>query len=388
MTDTAILGQRINFDVDLPEIPHSWMIGASSRFVDCWEPHLEWIRMPALRSPQQDYFVECRHNEVSMCPSLSGKSQSGFHQLKTSRTIEAIGPYVDLRILGGDNISHAIITGLINFFACHSAARTIGILPPLVAILPRNTKSYITDLYDIFGIRVLKTDAPIQGTRFTTNFNIFACLGLASRMIPKSFAQVLNQTAPRMPKRIFLARRSGRCVRNAETIESLLSAEGFTKVYFEEMPVLEQLRHVWNADIIAGVHGAAFGALLFRGLKATGHPCKVIELFGPGYVVTLYRSLVAAVGGAWLGVRGAISADVVDRLRETKPPGVLQRSLHKIKSRLSPSTTIKESVWQRTCHAMDFEVDPLAIEASLALLGGQIDSPPSRYILAPPIFPG
>lgn len=41
---------------------------------------------------------------------------------------------------------------------------------------------------------------------------------------------------------------------------------------------------------------------------------KVVDLFHPGYVTNKYRNMTAAIGGAWCGVTGQISENVIKEL--------------------------------------------------------------------------
>jgi hypothetical protein len=117
------------------------------------------------------------------------------------------------------------------------------------------------------------------------------------------------------PKRVFLARRGQRKLINEELVEGLLTRYGFSKVYFEDIPIGEQWSWFRNATEVVAVHGAGMAALLF------GRPgLKVVELFHPGFVNDIYRNMVAAMEGSWCAVTGKITKDTIRKLDYTGNP--------------------------------------------------------------------
>lgn len=75
------------------------------------------------------------------------------------------------------------------------------------------------------------------------------------------------------PKRVYLSRRrypSKRLVVNEAHVEALFEAWGFTVVFPEELPMADQVRLAFEAEVLAGVEGSAMHLCLFmaRGSKA------------------------------------------------------------------------------------------------------------------------
>ena len=352
------------------------MIGARTHLLDCWDPQLEWIRVPRILFQPQEFYASLIRYSVSR--NIASRSFLRKYRMKTP--LEISGLYHDIRMLGPENIAHAMIGGVVGVLACQSAAKTLGIDAPITAILPANTAVYVKELYQLLGIPVLTTDRPLIGDRFESNFNPRAFFGLAKQLLPRMLIEKLEADSGRLPKRIYLARRGSRSVRNANEIESLLVAKGFTKIYPEQLSVLEQIRLLWHADAVIGVHGAAIAALLFRALKTDSHPFYLMELFGPGYIVTLYRHLVAEIGGDWIGIRGRVTPQVIEDLDTKQGRGPWRRVSNTLSGYLPQRILGKGAIWQRDHQASSFDVDPASIEAALDVLKSKASEPSPRLI--------
>jgi hypothetical protein len=72
--------------------------------------------------------------------------------------------------------------------------------------------------------------------------------------------------------------------------------------------VQNQLAYFLHAEDIVAVHGAGLAGLT---LKTVSNRCRLIEIFGAGYIVQVYRILARCIDCDWLGIRGTIeSGDV------------------------------------------------------------------------------
>jgi capsular polysaccharide biosynthesis protein len=98
-----------------------------------------------------------------------------------------------------------------------------------------------------------------------------------------------------------IGRKGTRSITNESEVETLLQEYGFQKVSYEDIPMEQQWLISKQAEAIVGIHGAAFGALMFNRNKV-----KVIEIFHPGYVVYSIRNITACVGGTWCGITGKL----------------------------------------------------------------------------------
>ncbi|MBD2180980.1 glycosyltransferase family 61 protein [Planktothrix sp. FACHB-1355] len=101
--------------------------------------------------------------------------------------------------------------------------------------------------------------------------------------------------------RLFIDR-SGTAVRKlrnqAQMLEQL-SKYNFVTVRLEEKTIQEQVNLFHNAEVIIAPHGAGLSNIAFCQPNT-----KIIELFSPEYVQTMYRKMAARLQLPWLGVLG------------------------------------------------------------------------------------
>ncbi|MCX7396098.1 MAG: glycosyltransferase family 61 protein [Planctomycetales bacterium] len=357
------------------------MIGAKTRLMDCWQPQLEWIRMPELQFRQNEYWAKLNAIEP---PSNSARAFTLPRLIRPQHeALQLHQPFIDLRSHGPHNIAHAIVGGLIGFLGCQHAASQLGLADDLVAVIAANVASYVKDVYTLLGISVVQTDGPVSGMRMQCNFDDLASVGLAQSLLPRKIAAMMEEKGKSVPGRIYLARHGSRSISNSAEIETLLRSEGFVTIYPERLPVLEQFRLLWHAETVIGVHGAGLAPLLLRSILPNRRPLQLIEIFGPGYVVSLYRHIVAAIGGQWVGVRGQISPEVIQDLDVNQGSGIWRRVCSKFHGRLPGRFLVKERAWQRTHQSSSFTVDPESVVASLAVLKSGLSEPTPRVIQFP-----
>ena len=103
-------------------------------------------------------------------------------------------------------------------------------------------------------------------------------------------------------KRIYLQRgtaRNGRSIVNEDEVVKLLEKHDFTKVTMDGLNVYEQAAIFSKAEIIIGPHGSAFVNMIYCSKE-----CKIIELFGPGYISGHDYSLAFMLGLDWQYIEG------------------------------------------------------------------------------------
>jgi capsular polysaccharide biosynthesis protein len=90
--------------------------------------------------------------------------------------------------------------------------------------------------------------------------------------------------------RIYITRQNAvsRRLLNEDELWEKLSAAGFKKYLLEEMSIEEQVKLFYNAEVIAGTHGAGFTNLCFC---KTG--TKVLEIFPPTYINQSYWTIAS-----------------------------------------------------------------------------------------------
>ena len=369
---------KVRFEVQQPNIAPAWMIGARTHLLDCWEPQLEWIRMPELQFPRRDYWVSLDEAGHSAAPNTSWLRHSFRRQSR--QPLELNVPYHDVRIHGPDNIALSILDGAMMSLACQNAARELGLADSVTAIISSQMAPFCVEVYRILGIPTRVTDRDVSGRRLQTNFDLVACMSLAGKLLPQSIVSELENGGESLPKKLYLARRGSRAVQNSTDMETELMRAGFTTFFPEDHSVIDQFRHLWHAETIFGLHGAGLAALLLRAAMPNPRPVQLIEVFGPGYIVTLYRHLIATIGGQWVGIRGRVTPEVVHNLDHKQGQGLLHKVIAKLPGPAALRFLFQEPQWQRTHQSSSFAVDPASIRAAFDVLNGEALEPHSRPI--------
>jgi hypothetical protein len=183
------------------------------------------------------------------------------------------------------------------------------------------------ECYRLLGIPIIITDARVEGriiqvadqqTEVRVAGRSFRkrAVGIVG-LLPEIFNAALKEDpSVETPEKVFIARRFSRGVSNESEISGLLESRGFRTYYFEDIPVREQWNVIRNAREIVAIHGAALGAIVFNrnGLvrpRGDFGGFRIIELYGAGYIVDMYRRYAAVLNGHWCGVRGQITPEIV-----------------------------------------------------------------------------
>jgi len=184
----------------------------------------------------------------------------------------------------------------------------------LIIIILKNSSDMIKEVFRLAGYQTISTNMSVKGTIF--KFSYLAMKGINFHIIP--YLKKLDIPLPpsSLGKNLALARKGTRRISNIKDIECQLSKRGFQLIYFEDMSIEEQWSSFKYAENIIGIHGAGLGALSF---------CKnrvnLIELYGPGFVVNVFRKYMAILNGQWVGCRGKLTPDVIRNL--DKPNNML-----------------------------------------------------------------
>ncbi|AJQ92818.1 capsular polysaccharide biosynthesis protein [Gynuella sunshinyii YC6258] len=179
-----------------------------------------------------------------------------------------------------------------------------------VFVLSERTPTYIKNVFAMFELPTMFSDADIEARLVEFNQNPFDCLRtpaiswIQQFILPSSPWKKLEQTAYDLPRRVFLSRRDSRNIRNEAEIEQLLGQYGYQKIYPEDLTVAQQLQIFIHAEAIAAIHGAAIGPMLYRPASKTG--LKFLEIFSPGHMTNYYRGMADQIGAEWIGVRGRL----------------------------------------------------------------------------------
>lgn len=287
------------------------MVGARTRMVDSWTPMPEFIRMPPILLEDGRLTLSISEG-VSKAPRQSLRRR--LHNLMNRAPSVMQGApgtaYFDARFDGLHNFSHMFfIVGPLGLLA-KKFWREKAKIDQFAVVVRSTARPFAIEALRELGLEVVATDADLFGTTVRVEQQgRYPALRCLDQLLPPDLAERI-QAGPKTPEKIYLARRGNRSIINAEEIDPIIESFGYQKIYLEELPVLEQIRHVALATQILAVHGAALGPLACRTILPP-KSLKLIEIFSPGYIVSLYREMASLVGGDWIGVRGRHKPGIV-----------------------------------------------------------------------------
>jgi capsular polysaccharide biosynthesis protein len=294
-------------------VPSSRMFAHPTRLLCAWEPRLMQIHLPESTKRSAAITIMVQQGVTQAANLDTGRSFRTIYKRLYKRFMPPLrleGSYVfDGRYETDQNIAHLVDNVLIRFLL---ARRAYPQLANLTLILRRNASDMVKMACEALRIPFLCTDRAVQGNVVKVQSE------LRSASHPIIFdphyravfgvADIANYSAE-TPKRVFIARKLRRRLVNEAEVEQTLKEYGFVKVYYEDIPVAQQWSIARNAEVVVGIHGAALSSLAFNASHV-----KLLELFHPGYIVDIYRDLVAAIGGSWAGVMGQLQPEVVQAL--------------------------------------------------------------------------
>lgn len=284
-------------------VPASKLFTHPTRLAAAWQPRVMEVSLPA-------YDLERPQVQVSVTAGSTRSLRDETRSLRR-RMHRFFGSL--LRIDGGVVVhdaryeSDANIAHIIENVA--PKLLLVDELRPHVTVVLRSNASRVgKDAYEALGFRVLCTDRDIQGDLLVASDGRDGAYEPWNRSL---FPRLPLDWSEESPPRVFIARRGARRLSNEDEIEAVLRRYGFTRMYFEDLPVAAQWSIARKARIIVGIHGAAISSVVFNDCGV-----KVIELFHPGYVVDSMRHKVVANGGVWCAVTGRLSPAVIRELDE------------------------------------------------------------------------
>ncbi|HXG80435.1 MAG TPA: glycosyltransferase family 61 protein [Sphingomicrobium sp.] len=292
-------------------VPAQWLVGARTRLVDSWTPAPEMVRMPPILLQEGKLILSIAQG-VSKAPtqSLRRRVHNLVHRAPKVLHGAPGTAYFDARFDGLHNFSHMFfLVGPLGLLARKFCREDAGI--GNFAVVVRSTaRDFAVEALRTLNLDVIRSDADLHGmTVRIEEQGRYLPLRLLGDLLPAGLAQKI-QAGPPTPPKIYLARRGTRSIVNAEEIDPIIERFGYRKIYLEDLPILEQIRTVALASEIVAVHGAALGPLAWRTILPPSR-LKLVEIFSPGYIVSLYREIAALLGGDWIGVRGRHSPEFV-----------------------------------------------------------------------------
>ena len=284
--------------------PH-WMVGAPTALVDSWSPRHELIQLPPLVRPAHE--IEVRFEEGDHAPPA--RKLEGLRRLKRMRipTVEIDEPFYDARNDTQANICHVVHRQTAFAIQASAVLEERGVPPVRRIVMAASAPKYAQDAARLFGMEPTLTDGIARGPRVAVD--AAPCFVLGAKVLAERLRETRPDLEPGSDRRLFVARRGARSLENHESVASWLQERGFRCVFMEDHSVEEQLRLMAGAEEVVGVHGAG---LTFMSVRLPGSPAlRVVEVYGPGYIVSGFRAQVDGVGGHWAGVRGVVTPEVV-----------------------------------------------------------------------------
>lgn len=272
-----------------------------TRLAGAWKASIMEINLPADQINNREIEISIHRGSTNY---LGIKSRNIYKRIYKdfAKPIQVDDSYIyDSRYDTDGNIAHI----LTNVTPALLLAKNV--YPSVRVVLRANASTLAKNAYKLLGIPVLCTDKNVYGKLILAPDGASGTYeGLYSTLFSDLAFEGFNTQTP---ERVFISRKGKRRLMNEHEVEQTLQEYGFEKFYFEDIPISEQWSIARNAKVVVGLHGAALASLVFNNSAV-----KVVELFHPGYVVNMYRTMTNAVRGTWCGVTGQLAVNVIKEL--------------------------------------------------------------------------
>jgi Glycosyltransferase 61 len=335
---------EIELKVNAPgfDIPESMLFGHRTRMLDSWTPEVERIVKPAMKIDPGEIVIRVTRGNTGDF-AVQPRTRNPARMLRRRRTLSMPDKYIfDSRYDTDGNIAHQVhhLANLV-LLAKRELKAALGGDVEIHFILRSNPARFTLELHRLLGIPVITTDARVEGkvvhfslSQVATHVDggVMGGAKATDSLLPEIFDGYQHLMGDRgTPEKIFVTRRGTRSLINEAEIAQLLESRGFEKVYFEGIPVAEQLRLMGNAREIVAIHGAALAFLVFN-RNGLARPqgelggLRLIQLFPAGYNISLFRRHAAVMNAHWCAVRGQVTSDVIRDLDERNLPRSHEKS--------------------------------------------------------------
>lgn len=307
----SVIEREITIQSKAVHLAAAQLYAYPTRLISAWNPMPMQIYLP-------ESWQKVAQIEIAIAPGIARVSPpQSFKGLVRQRLLNpSLNPFrpsqsaplelpetylYDHRYDADSNIAHVLTNAATRLLTTQAQFPD---LPPITVVLRGNAVPMARKAYELLGIPVLCTDRAVRGrlVKVSESFQGAYEWSYSQLFGQHSFSGYAQET----PDRVFIARKGDRSLLNEAAVEDLLTQYGFVKFYYEDIPLQQQWSISRNAKAVVGIHGAALSSLVFNTSQV-----KLLELFHPGYVVDMYRNLVAAVGGNWAGVIGQLRPEVV-----------------------------------------------------------------------------
>lgn len=191
------------------------------------------------------------------------------------------------------NYGHFVLDALPSLLAAEELG-ALGAMPPIAPPLKRWQEELLALAFP--NLNLVRTNAHVvrlQEALYASSMDNF--LHAPTDIVRRVRDRVLSG-APRGsasgPRRIYLSRRgwSMRVMLNEEALEAALRARDFTVVHPEELPVVEQINLMRDAEVVVAPTGAGLANALFAPSEARVIEIKPLDFGGPW--VGAFRAVV------------------------------------------------------------------------------------------------
>jgi hypothetical protein len=297
------------------DVPGGWLFGHRTHLVDSWTADIERIWLPAFAVETPPFAIEVAPGNTR---ALGIAHWTGHPARRWRRrgTLDLGDTLVyDARYEVMGNIAHVLDYVATRVLLARKLLEEHAEEPRIVVIVPDAAPAVCRTVFGLLGFETIQTDREVSGRIVRVPHQAFRALH------PVLFAGDFPGYETGTPPRVYLSRRGSRAVANEDELWPHLASLGFVRLFFEDIPVARQWSIVRNAHTIVAIHGAALAALLWAvGRPERAHPPQLIEIFGAGYLVNMYRQVAASIGARWAGVRGLITSRIVRDLDERRLP--------------------------------------------------------------------
>lgn len=205
-----------------------------------------------------------------------------------ARPIDEDVPICPMPVIG---YYHDVYEGILRVVKAMKAFGDIRVL------VPKRRPRYIDEMLELVGVeagQVIVTDYPVLAKR-----GVLIPRWIDSGENLKSDVEELRQLlVSRLPdglpqgEKLYISRaKSRRPLANEREIERLFLDNGFKVAYFEDIPLIEQLKAIRSAGIVVTPHGAALSNIVVaRPLT------RVVEIMTQNYANSCYGHLASSLG--------------------------------------------------------------------------------------------
>ncbi len=309
----------------LPElrVPQALMIGNPSRFTNIYIRQPEHILLPEEVLPEQEVCIRLFEgttkslHDYASDPYQAREGSFGA-KLRTRLETHRDGPVYqmsdklvyDARFVYNGNLAHLVGHHLARLgYAKHKLG--LG-ADDVIVVLEKNSPGISHRIFDMVGYETIETNRAVAANVLEVDIDRYE----SYRITPYVSLLEPGTVKPSSREKVFISRKSSRCLTNEAELIEVLEGQGYSTHYFESIPLEEQWATVRDASSIVSIHGAALGYLCSKGLN--GDDYSLVEIMSPGLVADIFRKTTAALGGRYIACRGQLSSEFVKHVDESE----------------------------------------------------------------------